>query len=112
MSKAPRFPAVFFVPRLGYTSHSLEIQINENGGSAPGLRRSAGAGAIGEKSGRYRIYLCTSNLYIKSEDILRGVKHMNGELVFLALVLLRIVMPISILVSVGTWIERRNAANA
>jgi hypothetical protein len=37
---------------------------------------------------------------------------MNGELVFLALVLLRIVMPVSILLSVGTWIERRNAANA
>jgi len=37
---------------------------------------------------------------------------MNGELVFLALVLLRIVMPISILLSVGTWIDRRNAANA
>jgi len=37
---------------------------------------------------------------------------MNGEQVFLALVLLRIVMPISILLSVGTWIERRNVANA
>ncbi len=37
---------------------------------------------------------------------------MNGELVFLALVLLRIVMPISILLSFGTWIERRNVASA
>jgi len=37
---------------------------------------------------------------------------MNGEFVFLALVLLRIVMPISILLSVGTWIERRNVVNA
>jgi hypothetical protein len=37
---------------------------------------------------------------------------MNGELVFLALVLLRIVMPISILLYFGTWIERRNVANA
>lgn len=36
---------------------------------------------------------------------------MNGELLFLALVLLQIVMPISILLSFGTWIERRNAAN-
>jgi len=35
---------------------------------------------------------------------------MNGELVFLALVLFRIVMPVSILLSLGTWIERRNAA--
>jgi len=32
---------------------------------------------------------------------------MNGELVFLALVLLRIVMPISILLSLGTLIERQ-----
>jgi hypothetical protein len=32
---------------------------------------------------------------------------MNGELVVLALVLLRIVMPISILLSFGTMIERR-----
>ncbi len=32
---------------------------------------------------------------------------MNGELVVLALVLLRIVMPISILLSFGTLIERR-----
>jgi hypothetical protein len=37
---------------------------------------------------------------------------MNGELVFLALVLLRIVMPISILFSFGTWIERRNIIKA
>ena len=32
---------------------------------------------------------------------------MNGELVFLTLVLLRIVMPIFILFSFGTLIERR-----
>ncbi len=32
---------------------------------------------------------------------------MNGELVVLVLVLLRIVMPISILLSFGTMIERR-----
>ncbi len=37
---------------------------------------------------------------------------MNGELVFLTLVLVRIVIPISLLLSFGTWIERRNAANA
>jgi hypothetical protein len=103
---------VFFVPRLGYTPHSLEIQIAGNGKFAPGPRRSAGVGAIGEKSGRYRIYLFTSRPYIKSGDILRGVKLMNGELAFLALVLLRIVMPISILLSFGTWIERRDVASA
>ncbi len=37
---------------------------------------------------------------------------MNGELVFLALVLLRIVMPVLILLSLGTWIERRKVAKA
>jgi hypothetical protein len=49
---------------------------------------------------------------LRVEISLQGVKHMNGELVFLALVLLRIVMPVSILLSFGTWIERRNAVNA
>lgn len=37
---------------------------------------------------------------------------MNGELVFLALVMLRMVMPISILLFFGTWIERRKVSNA
>ena len=37
---------------------------------------------------------------------------MNGELIFLALVLLRIVIPVSILLSLGAWIERRNLAKA
>ncbi len=65
-----------------------------------------------EKSGRYRIYLCAGGPYSKGGDIFRGVKPMNGELVFLTLVLVRIVIPISLLLSFGTWIERRNAANA
>lgn len=36
---------------------------------------------------------------------------MNGELVFLALVLMRIVIPISILLTFGTMVERRRKAS-
>jgi hypothetical protein len=99
---------VFFVPGLGYIPHNLKIQTTREWGVRTSSEVSAGAGTIGKKSGRRRIYLSTGTSYSWSADTIEGAMLMNGEMIVLVLFLLRVVIPVSLLFSLGIWIERRS----